>query len=76
MIWEVDDDVDGCIDWDEFRGAYARCVADKQCTEPSQLFHLIQFLLSDAEGGATVSGAIDRYGCTRGRTIIANILDS
>lgn len=26
MIWEVDEDCDGCVSWLEFQNAYSRCV--------------------------------------------------
>lgn len=29
MIWEVDDDADGCIDWDEFRSLFYRIRDDQ-----------------------------------------------
>ena len=29
MIWEVDEDCDKCVSWDEFKLMFARCRADK-----------------------------------------------
>jgi len=29
MIWEVDDDADGCIDWEEFRTMFYRIRDDQ-----------------------------------------------
>lgn len=57
MIWEVDDDLDGSVDWHEFRGCYARTAVDKHGLEANQLYHLIQFLLCDADESFTVSGS-------------------
>ncbi|GLE03366.1 hypothetical protein PINS_up012256 [Pythium insidiosum] len=56
IIWEADDDLDGCIDWDEFRGAFARSVADRQNLEPNQLFYLTHFMLCHSDNSTRVSG--------------------
>lgn len=56
MIWEADDDLDGCIDWHEFRSCYVRSLVDKHGLEPNQLYHLVQFLLCDTDESFTVSG--------------------
>lgn len=29
MLWEVDEDCDGCVNWAEFRQMYERCQADQ-----------------------------------------------
>uniref|UniRef100_K3X7N7 EF-hand domain-containing protein n=1 Tax=Globisporangium ultimum (strain ATCC 200006 / CBS 805.95 / DAOM BR144) TaxID=431595 RepID=K3X7N7_GLOUD len=55
MIWEADDDLDGAIDWHEFKSCYARSLVDKHGLEPNQLYHFIQFLLCDVDGSFTVS---------------------
>ncbi|TYZ58189.1 hypothetical protein PybrP1_003844 [[Pythium] brassicae (nom. inval.)] len=55
MIWEIDDDLDGCVDWHEFRSCCARTTTDRHGLEPNQLYHLIQFLLCDADASFTVS---------------------
>jgi hypothetical protein len=49
MIWEVDEDGDGYVSWDEYMSAYERAVADKGGTEPRKLSTLIEFLLLDEE---------------------------
>lgn len=61
MIWELDDDQDGCLDWHEFRSCYARALVDKRGLEPNMLFHVIMFLLCDPTHSASVSG-----GCVAG----------
>ncbi|RLN97929.1 hypothetical protein BBJ28_00013334 [Nothophytophthora sp. Chile5] len=59
MIWEVDDDLDGCINWEEFKGCYMRTLMDKHDLEPNQLFYLIQFLLCDTDGSQSRIGGTE-----------------
>ena len=49
MIWEVDEDGDGCVSWDEYLACYERMVADKVGREPRKLSTLIEFLMLDEE---------------------------
>jgi Ca2+-binding EF-hand superfamily protein len=55
MIWEVDDDLDGCLDWSEFRLMFTRNVMDKCGLEPSKMFNLTQFLIYDHNDNGRVS---------------------
>ncbi|KAJ0391471.1 hypothetical protein P43SY_004007 [Pythium insidiosum] len=55
IIWEADDNLDGCIDWDEFRGAFARTVVDRQNVEPNQLYYLTHFMLCHSDNSTRVS---------------------
>ncbi len=55
MIWEVDDDLDGCLDWSEFRLMFTRNVMDKCGLEPSKMFNLTQFLIYDHNNNGRVS---------------------
>ena len=56
MIWEVDDDLDHFVSWDEFLIMYQRCVEDhKTGLEPRNLFHLVQFLMYDRDFTGTIS---------------------
>jgi len=55
MIWEVDDDCDGKIDWDNFVHLYTRCRRDKTGCEPNRLYNLIEFMINDKDGGGTIN---------------------
>lgn len=45
MIWEVDEDMDRCVNYEELEKMYRRCSRDKEGIEPRKLFNLIQFLM-------------------------------
>lgn len=47
MIWEVDDDLDGGLDWREFITMCHRCIVDTDGTEPCRLYTLVQYLTFD-----------------------------
>lgn len=55
MIWEVDEDCDGCVNWEEFQAMFERCRDDKAGTEPRQLFNVVQFIIHDKENVGRVS---------------------
>ena len=44
MIWEVDENLDGWIDWEEFKLMYHQNVTDETGLEPFELFNIVQFL--------------------------------
>ncbi len=44
MIWEVDENLDGEIDWNEFKMMYHRNVTDETGLEPFELFNIVQFM--------------------------------
>ena len=58
-IWEVDDDNDGAVDWDEFRTMYYRTRADDTGCEPRKLFNVVDFLMLDKNH----SGSVDMDEC-------------
>ena len=45
MIWEVDEDLDRCLSWDEFRLMYERNITDRTGLEPSRVVSIITKLL-------------------------------
>ena len=59
IIWEVDDDADGCIDWDEFQALFHRIQSDQTGLEPRKLFYIIEFIRQDKSN----SGSIDLDEC-------------
>eukprot|EP00966_Prymnesium_polylepis_P032978 767396-Prymnesium_polylepis.1 len=58
-IWEVDDDNDSCVDWDEFRTMFYRVRDDQTGCEPRKLFNVVDFLMLDKNH----SGAVDMDEC-------------
>jgi len=58
-IWEVDDDNDGSIDWDEFKTMYYRVRNDDTGCEPRKLFNVVDFLMLDKNH----SGSVDMDEC-------------
>lgn len=55
MVWEVDDDLDQCLNWTEFRLMFTRNIMDRCGLEPSKMFNLTQFLIYDHNGNGRVS---------------------
>ena len=55
IIWEVDEDANGWIDWDNFVQLYVRCRKDRTGQEPTRLYNLIEFMVCDKDGGGTMS---------------------
>lgn len=47
FIWEIDDNLDGTISYDEFERSYLRARDDRSGLEPSHLFYLTCFLTYD-----------------------------
>ena len=54
-IWEVDDDADGKVDWEEFKGMFYRIRDDQTGYEPRKLFNVVEFIMHDKN----MSGTID-----------------
>lgn len=55
IIWEVDENLDGLVDWQEFKLTYQRNLIDSTGLEPHKLFDLIQFMLYDKDGSGKVT---------------------
>eukprot|EP00923_Selenidium_pygospionis_P060246 GHVN01106056.1.p2 GENE.GHVN01106056.1~~GHVN01106056.1.p2 ORF type:complete len:202 (+),score=34.16 GHVN01106056.1:1641-2246(+) len=54
MIWEVDDDLDEHVGWEEFLQMYVRCTSDETGWEPRTLFNVVQFMMFDSYGSGTI----------------------
>ncbi|CAE8662277.1 unnamed protein product, partial [Polarella glacialis] len=54
-IWEVDDDLDQMVGWEEFLTMYQRCISDQTGNEPRNLFNLVQFLMYDKDFHGRIS---------------------
>mmetsp|Transcript_42016 Transcript_42016/g.108150 ORF Transcript_42016/g.108150 Transcript_42016/m.108150 type:complete len:193 (-) Transcript_42016:303-881(-) len=59
MIWEVDDDCDGKLSWEDVESLFVRCRQDKTGFEPKRLFNLLEFMLHDKDS----SGKVDMDEC-------------
>ena len=59
LIWEVDEDCDGMISWDEFKAMFYRVRHDKTGWEPRRIFNLVEFMMHDKDQ----SGSIDMDEC-------------
>merc|ERR1711904_733869 len=59
MIWEVDEDCDHCVSWDEFKLMFHRCRNDRTGLEPRKLFNVVEFMMHDKDS----SGSIDMDEC-------------
>lgn len=68
MIWEIDENLDGSVDWDEFTLMFERSIADTTGLEPFDFYNVIQFMMYDADqdGHITMDECItmlyQRYG--------------
>ena len=53
-MWEVDDDLDGKVSWEELHTMFHRSMNDKLGIEPCQLFYIVQFLIFDRDKSGSV----------------------
>lgn len=54
-IWEVDDKMQGSIDFEAFKRTFERCWRDKADIEPRQLYNVILFSLYAGSGAKKMS---------------------
>lgn len=62
LIWEVNDQLDGMISFEEFEKSYMRARSDRTGLEPSELFFLIGFVMFDKERSGRVSSMTSTAG--------------
>ena len=69
IIWEVDDDLDGYVNRQEFETMYKRCITDFCDLEPRQLYNLVTFLMYDTDfkGRVTVEETLQILFVRHGR---------
>uniref|UniRef100_A0A7S2DA72 EF-hand domain-containing protein n=1 Tax=Haptolina brevifila TaxID=156173 RepID=A0A7S2DA72_9EUKA len=54
MVWEVDEDCDGGVDWEEFKSMFHRVRHDKSGWEPRRMFNVVEFMMHDKDGSGTI----------------------
>jgi len=54
MIWEVDENCDGMLGWEEFKEMFFRVRQDKIGWEPRRLFNCVEFMMYDKDQGGTI----------------------
>ena len=55
MLWEVDEDLDQCLNWTEFKLMFTRNILDATGLEPARMYNLTQFLIYDHNENGMVS---------------------
>ena len=70
IVWEVDDDLDEHINWNEFKNMYKRCIMKNSELEPRKLYNLVMFLMYDSKefkGSVTVEETLQILFVRNGR---------
>ncbi|KAJ1627437.1 hypothetical protein T492DRAFT_1024969 [Pavlovales sp. CCMP2436] len=55
MIWEVDENCDGQVGWEEFQATFHRYISDQTGLEPRELFQVVEFMMHDVDQSGTIS---------------------
>ena len=59
-IWEIDEDHDGKLSWEEFHRACERCISDSQAREPQQVYNYILFVIFSRSSNVLVESELRR----------------
>ena len=55
MIWEVDEDCDKCVNWEEFKTMFYRVRVDNSSPwEPRKLYNVVEFMMHDKDSSGTI----------------------
>ena len=77
MIWEVDENLDGCVSEKEFENMYKKCITDEKEEESKKLFYLAQFLMydKDEKHEITIEDTLEIL-CARHQNNVDTVLDA
>lgn len=76
LLWEVDEDMDGFIGWEEFETMYSRTADDPTGNQPRKLYNLVEFMMADgdANGSLTFGEAFLHYTKRFGKQLMDRLI--